>query len=74
VDQKWRDSRRAEVERRRLTNQTAVSEQATLPSSRLDRHEGGFSCNEACPNDRANTIGSAFAPNDQASSAASAHR
>jgi hypothetical protein len=39
-----------------------------------DRLEGGFSCNEACPSDRASTIGSAFAPNDQASTAASVHR
>jgi hypothetical protein len=36
--------------------------------------KASFSCNESCPSDRASTIGSAFAPNDQPSSAASAHR
>jgi hypothetical protein len=34
----------------------------------------GFSCNEPCPSGRASTIGSAFAPNGQASSVASARR
>jgi hypothetical protein len=38
---------------------------------RLER--GRFSCNEPCPSGRASTIGSAFAPNDQSSSVASAH-
>jgi hypothetical protein len=59
----------------------AFTEAASDPRSKpmlrecgVDGLEPGFSYNESCPNGRASTIGSAFAPNDHASSAASEHR